>query len=339
MKGPRLKAEVQSLFEVVPGRSSTDELVFVCPVPGCGDTSGNRSVNLKTGQTNCWRCGKGGPFVKWARKLGYEINDEGVAFSLTEAEELLNRFENSRHEVLIPMSSGIRLPKGFTAVKDDPRSVYYKFIEKMAIKKNLEQADMIKAGVGFTRDDPYWEPFAIFPVLEWGRVVYYQGRMYSPKPGESSKKFPSKKIVPLGSRYWVYNIDRVRDTQARVVIVAESILNVLSLEKKIKELGLKKVVPVAVFKHKLSAPQIGKLLACSSVQEFCLMFDSDATAESWKSAETLINKRKVTVAAIPVVDGRKTNDPNDDVDLAMECFERRKVYTPANSILEMLAKL
>lgn len=340
MKGQQLKAEVEALFEVVPSRCTADEIVIICPVPGCGDQSGNRGISLQTGMTNCWRCNKGGPFVKWARFLGYEISEDvSSALSVQKTSDLLNQAFEDRHKVLVPVVSSIKLPRGFTPLRKERGSVYYRLIEKMAVKKNLEQWDMVEAGVGFTRDDPYWEPYAIFPIVEWGNTVYYQGRLYRSKPGDVTKKFPSKKFLPLGSKYWVYDIDEVRKQEAETVIVVESILNVLSLKKKIREMGLKRVVPVAVFKHKLSAPQIAKLLACRSVKELCLMFDADATASAWKSAESLINKKKVTVACMPEVEGKRTLDPNDDVELAMEMFEKRRTYTMANKFLEVLNTL
>jgi hypothetical protein len=79
LRGSALKAIVEDLFQVVKDRSTNTELVFVCPQPGCGDNTGNRSVNLQTGKTNCFRCNKGGDFAKWARWLGYVIDDAGAA--------------------------------------------------------------------------------------------------------------------------------------------------------------------------------------------------------------------------------------------------------------------
>lgn len=341
MKGQQLKAEIEVLFEVVPSRSTSDEIVIICPVPGCGDIGGNRAINLATSATNCWRCGKGySKFAHFARALGYEVSETvSSTLSAQKTSDLLASLFEDKGQVLTPVVSSIKLPRGFTELKKDRDSVYYKLIEKMALKKNLSQKDMLEAGVGFTRDDPRWEPYAIFPVREWGNTVYYQGRLYRSKAGDVTKKFPSRKELPLGSKYWVYNIDDVRAEEAETVIVVESILNVLSLKKKIRELGLKRTVPVAVFKSKLSKPQIAKLLACRSVKELCLMFDADAAAKAWKDAESLINKKKVTVACMPQVEGAKTLDPNDDVDLAMEVFANRRKYTMANKFLEILNTL
>lgn len=333
------KFEIQSLFTVVPSRSTSSEITIICPVSGCGDRSGNRSINLKTGLTGCWRCNKGGHYYNFFKKLGFEVTkDESASSSLSEAEKLMNQVNQDQQ--ITPVLVDIQLPTGFTRVEDAKDSVYYRLIEKMALKKNLEQSDMIQAGVGFTRKDPYWEPFAIFPVMEWGRLVYYQGRAYSPPKGEKkTKQFPSRKQYPFGASYWVYNIDEVRQTEADTVIVVESILNVLSLKKRIAKLGWKNVVPVCVFKHKVSKPQITKILACRSVKEVNLLFDADATKLAWESAAELTNRRKITVTEMPGTPDNPRQDPNDNVDLALKMFERRKSYTPTSGLLQELNSL
>ena len=90
----------------------------------------------------------------------------------------------------------------------------------MAKRKHLDFDILANAGVGFTRDDPRWEPFAIFPVFEWGRPVYYQGRTYVDTPGESTKLFPHKGECPLSSRYWLYNIDtEYRSIRSNVYVI------------------------------------------------------------------------------------------------------------------------
>jgi hypothetical protein len=202
----------------------------------------------------------------------------------------------------------------------------------MAERKNLGWKDMTKAGVGFTRTTPEWEPFAIFPVTEWNRTVYYQGRTYIDTPGQSTKKFPSKRVVPTGSSQWVYNIDKLRQG-AHTAIVVESILNVLSLERELEHLGVTGVVPIAIFKHKISSPQWEKIKGCRHLKEVCLMFDDDALAEAQKTASTYVNHCKLTVVEMP-----KGVDANDDAQMAMKRFGRRVAYMAPVTRLEALAK-
>ena len=175
---------------------------------------------------------------------------------------------------------------------------------------------------------------------EWGRLVYYQGRLYSVRAGDKgTKRFPHKSEVPLGAGNWVYNIDEVRKRSAKIVVVVESILNVLSLEKKFAELGWDYVVAVCVFKHALSPPQAAKIMACPTVAEVVLLFDADAVAGAWKSSEKLINQRAVTIAEMPQIEGRDKLDANDDVELAIQAIEARKVYSPASKLLKLLDDL
>jgi hypothetical protein len=212
-----------------------------------------------------------------------------------------------------------------------PKSVYTRLITEMAVRKNLTGQDFMAAGVGYTPDDPLWEAYAIFPVIEYGLNVYYQGRTYIDIPGESTKRFPSRTGIKWGASYWIYNLDTVRETQPKLVVIVESILNVLSLRRKFRELGWRHAVPVCVFKHSLSQVQTIKLLRCQGVDEFCLLFDHDAIGATWRAVGALAEKKKVTVAEMPGRADNKKLDPNDDVAAAIEAIERRTLYTTGSA--------
>jgi hypothetical protein len=329
--GPLLKQEIESTFEIVRSRSSQNELVFICPQPGCGDEKGNRSVNLKNGKTNCWRCNVGGSFIPWARRLGYHFSNAGDATSALSLKQLFNIKPEIRS--ILPVVTEVKLPDGFEFCHDNRKSVYTRLIGEMAVRKNLLLEDFLEAKVGFTRKHPLWEPFAIFPVYEYDVPVYYQGRTYAEEPGEKTKKFPSNNEVKYGARYWIYNIDEAMQKRAKIVIVVESILNVLSLKWYIKEYNLgEHIVPVAVFKHAVSFEQFYKLSKMSHIEEICLLFDHDAIKESWKDASKFTNRFKLTVAEMPEGADNRRLDPNDDVALAWQVFLARQDYTLVNAL-------
>jgi hypothetical protein len=317
------------MFEVCKDRCTPEELVILCPVPGCGDSSGNRSINLKNGKTNCWRCNIGGDFVKWARYLGYGIDDDGAAATTTDDVMLL--LDPPKPVDLVPVISEIKLPNGFETCYDNPDSVYTREIGKMALRKNLEPEDLVNAGVGFTRTDNKWESFAIFPVMEYERVVYYQGRTYWDDPDMSTKRFPSRQEAPLSSKYWIYNIDALRHPGARVAVVVESILNVLSLQKKFDEEGVgPELVPICVFKHAVSKNQFLKMLRYKGIQEICLLFDLDATNLSWEDAKKFDDNVRITIAEMPFREDNMRLDPNDDVNAAWEAIQNRQKFLLAS---------
>ena len=216
-----LRLQVEALFDVIPERSQGEELVFLCPEPGCGDRTGNRSVNLRTGRTNCWRCNKGGDFVRWAGHLGFPVELEAEPLpAIGDLDGLVDTLDVDRAHLAGAYVPSVELPKGFTLLSAEPGGAYARMSGRMAARKHLELQDLIEAGAGFTRDSPKWEPFVIFPVVEWGKVVYYQGRTYSDPddPKESTKLFPSRREVPLGSRHWLYGLDELRaGRQARSV--------------------------------------------------------------------------------------------------------------------------
>ena len=330
LTGSALKIVVDELFHVIKDRSTKTELVFVCPQPGCGDNTGNRSVNLQTGKTNCFRCNKGGDFVKWAKWLGYTIDETGVANAVP-LEELNFEMPVAEKERL-PVVADIRLPDGFTYCHDKPRDVYTELIAEMAERKNLTIEDLMEARVGFTKLNLKWEPYAIFPVIEYGHVVYYQGRTYVDEEGKPTKRFPDRQEAPYGAKYWIYGIDELRASKSQVVIVVESILNVLSLRKYMRENGLTGAVPVSVFKHYMSTPQKRKIMKMSHVKEVCLLYDHDATDSSWEKAPLLADTVKVSVAEMPPGPGGRKNDPNDDPATAWQVFTERRVSDGLNTL-------
>jgi hypothetical protein len=336
--GSKLRREIDALFTVVPDRCSGDEVVIICPIQGCGDRTGNRSINLKNGKTNCWRCNRAfSSFEKMCRALGLEVSgDDLTEPDLSSAEQALEVLKPPK--LISPVIAEVKLPRGFTPLAKDPDSIYTRLIADMAERKHLSLQDFEAAGVGFTKLDPRWEPYAIFPVREWGRVVYFQGRLYQERPGEPTKRFPARHEAPLSSRYWVYNLDAARQRNVKVVVVVESILNVLSLERKFCQEGVAhEVAAVGVFKHAVSTPQAAKLRALRHVREFCFMFDADATDAAWKAAANFQNFRAASVAELPAVGGNLTFDPNDDAHVAYGAFLRRKPV--ASPVFELAAEL
>lgn len=326
----RLKRILEQHFEVVHERSNSEEIAIICDQPGCGDLTGNRSVNLKTGLTNCWRCNVGAHITTLLEKQGIEPDDEDLD-DFVQIDNPVDLLTPEAAPAKPADNHEISLPAGFTPLAADPGCLHAYLIGKMARRKHLYLEDFIEAGVGFTRTGP-WEAFAIFPVYELGRLVYYQGRTYGiGDEGKKTKKFPSKLDVPMGSRYWIYNYDAAVQVGVNTIIIVESILNVLSLRWALKNEGLTDVVPVAVFKHAVSAYQAPKILA-SRAKELCFMYDGDATESAWKEAGKFSGARHTTVARMPV-----GVDANDNAELALERFALREEYSPANALLDGLA--
>jgi hypothetical protein len=330
--GPLLRQEIENTFEVVRGRSSQSEIAFICPEPGCGDRKGTRSVNLKNGKTNCFRCNIAGSFIHWARKLGYKFSNEGDGASSLSLKQMFDIKPEVKS--ILPVITEVKLPEGFEYCRDNIESVYTRLIGQMAERKNLCLQDFLDANVGFTRQHPTWEPFAIFPVSEYDTTVYYQGRTYIDDPEYSTKKFPSGSEVKYGARYWIYGLDEAMQKRAKKLIVVESILNVLSLRWYMREHNLgDDIVPVATFKHSVSFEQFFKIAKMRHVEEVCLMFDHDAIEHSWKDARKFTNHFAITIAEMPEGAENKKLDPNDDVALAWQVFQDRKPYTFLNSNL------
>src|SRR5262252_3415460 len=166
MRGNSLRHAVESLFQVVRERNAGDEIYFVCPEHDCGDVTGNRSVNLKSGKTFCWRCSKGGDFIKWARKLGYDTSDDQETFLCQEPLAEMDFSFKRDQRTLLPLIRAVKLPYGFRYCHENQHNVYTELIAEMARRKRLAIEDLFRARVGFTKVDPRWEPYAIFPVFE-----------------------------------------------------------------------------------------------------------------------------------------------------------------------------
>jgi hypothetical protein len=115
------------------------------------------------------------------------------------------------------------------------------------------------------------------------------------------------------------------------VVVVESILNVLSLQRRLAELGLREYVPVCVFKHALSRVQHRKITRSRRLAEFCFLFDFDATSAAWRACGSVDDLLRVSVAEMPDL-GNPTLDPNDNVDAAIEALQRRRPFVPKSRV-------
>lgn len=315
------------MFQVVKDKSSDEEVIILCPVEGCTDRSGNRSINVKTLYTNCWHCQ--GRQVKQPHHVKSLFRLVGIEFEidhLLEPAEVMELLRGKEKPALTPVQE-VELPSGFELLTENRSSCYWKFCRNMAERKHLNIEDLENAYAGFTRDGP-WEPFCIFPVIESNRIVYYQGRTYSDEGFDKTKKFPSKKEIRYGMTYWVHGLDDLVDTKIEMVVMVESILNRLSLKKRLTELGIHHIAPVCVFTHYISRSQVAKIMRYKHVKEWCILFDSDSTGMAEKSAMSLSALVPTTFAAMPPgtnEDGtvRGTNDANDDVDTALEAIAER----------------
>lgn len=321
----RLRHQIASAFEIVKERSTNEEIVIICPVPGCPDKSGNRSINTKTLLTHCHRCAPGAPghLKSLFRSIGLSLEDEESAL---DPAELLSLLHEEKRPALTPVQH-VSLPEGFETLSENRDCCYWRFCKQMAERKNLGIEDLEEAGAGFTREGD-WEPFCIFPVYESGRTVYYQGRTYLDDGFEKTKKFPSRKVVPYGAKYWVYGLDALASPKVKIVVIVESILNHLSLRRKLRETGdLEQVVPVCVFTHALSVAQVAKLKRYTHIAEWCILFDSDSYHLAQMTGCRLSVELPVVVAEMPHgknPDGtlRLTNDANDDVESALVAISR-----------------
>jgi hypothetical protein len=321
-----LKREIVALFQVVKDRGNDEEICIVCPVPGCQDKTGNRFINIKNLYTNCYRCQEPQPhhLRSLFRVVGHEFTDDRVM----EVSELGEALRQGGHARALTPVQDIALPHGFERLSEHRQSCYWDFCRHMAERKHLGIEDLEAADAGFVREG-IWEPYCIFPVYEGKRTVYYQGRTYSDEGYEQTKRFPSKKEVPYGMRYWVYNLDALEAPGVCVAVVVESILNALSLRRKFREEGLKEFAPVCVFTHRLSRAQVLKLKRYRRIKEFCILFDSDSTGLASVAALSLETALPTSVARMPHgvnPDGsaRRTNDANDDVEAALKAIVERQ---------------
>lgn len=330
MSPDKLIREISDVFQVVKDRSSDDEIYIVCPVPGCEDKTGNRSINVKTLRTNCWRCH--GKQPHHVRSLFHLMGLEFEETRILNPQELALLLREEPKKALTPVQE-VSLPAGFELLSENRDSCYWQFCKDMAERKNLSIEDLEEAEAGFTREGS-WEPFCIFPVIENPRIVYYQGRTYSDEGVDKTKKFPSKKQVPFGASYWIYNIDALSEKTVEMAIVVESILNVLSLRRRLQDIGLnKKVTPICTFTHYLSRSQVAKMLRYRHIKEWCILFDSDSTEIAEEAALSLSSVLPVSIAEMPHSrnkDGsvRYTNDANDDVDSALLAIDQRHKPNP-----------
>ena len=100
MNGTQLKQILRETFTEVPDKYRENEFCILCP--DCDDHSGHRSVNLRTGLTNCFKCNRGGHIKSWLKARGVDLEDGVSAFQTNETTIAPSRSFMTQPEMMKP---------------------------------------------------------------------------------------------------------------------------------------------------------------------------------------------------------------------------------------------
>ena len=84
--------------------SATGWLTFVCPLPGCGDTTGHLGVNPSSGGYSCWKCGAHGT-IRQLRQI------TGVEWPIDETARLYRPDDLTTADDVIALAYGLTAPR------------------------------------------------------------------------------------------------------------------------------------------------------------------------------------------------------------------------------------
>lgn len=185
------------------------------------DRSGHLGFNFEKNVGKCVRCGFKIPDLRlFLREKGYSAASHGVPlkeYAQTARDKLLAKLQPKPKAIFIDQS--VKYSENWVPIRSAPPE-YAKSLLRKGLSHEVQKRWGIMACV---KGDQ--EGYAIFPFLEFGDLVYWQGRAawstlirkYSPP-------------LDMGSSYWVFNYPKDREkVLGRVVVITEGTLDCISV--------------------------------------------------------------------------------------------------------------
>jgi hypothetical protein len=294
------------------------------------DTSGHLALNFSKNKGHCVRCDQGIKDVTgWLKKyhnMPYLVDSRRIGTSI----------KNLRKKVAAPVEpeyQEIPLPSGCKPLGVSKWGV--SSYTKSLIEKGIFPEEVLEFDLHYCPEGKY-EGYVIFPFIEDGEVVYWQGR--ASLPDMMRKINPSKVEAPLGKAHWLYRRNRI--PKGSKVYLVEGSLDDISAERYLKKHFGEGHYPTSLQGTALSFPtenthplnsQFGQLMEIEP-SEVCVLFDPDAKRKADSLAE-LLNLCGVNAYSGDLI----TGDPNE-VD-ATEFIEATKRKNPLEKLGTKLLSL
>lgn len=197
---------------------------------------------------------------------------------------------------------------------DEELSFMRHYVKSMT-DKHLSIKQLEKAKVGYCTTGRTGG-YVVFPFIEDGKLVYWQGRAAIPallKDKKLRKYNPSKRVAPLGKNYWFYGMNQA--VQDGFCVLCEGPLDQISLNRFVKRQYGDSAYALSVQGHTVSFPaaekhpmnsQIGKLYHLRP-NKICVLYDADVKEQSDALVDLL------QLAGFDAFAGNlpKDKDPND----------------------------
>jgi len=232
---------------------SGNEHVYLCPFPGCKDSSGHLYVNRIKGVYHCFKCGRSGKLKDLKDKVDILVD---TTPDLREILDTLEHFTNSNYKSLaLPNDYKVAHPKSRAAVYLHNRGVSQEKIERYEI--------------GYTSTDGYRRVW--FPDFDdKHNLVYYATRRYWRKDERSKYvlrwEFPKADVYGAWKSAQLYHYYLAK--QFEEVVVVEGVTSAIAIGDN----------AVATYGTNFSEAQVA-MLADMSCKVIYVMFDGDVLTE------------------------------------------------------------
>lgn len=310
-------ALLEDAFGSVWVDGSGEELMVLCPYcvkrGHSPDKSGHLAINTAKNKAHCVRCDWGSQDAgDWLRKRGVTIYGlERAEMDLTSMMDITRGIRKDyplREQVL-------KLPEGFEYFEDGDEELFFldPYVKSMA-DKHIDMAQLIENRIGYCNAG-YYAGYVVFPFVQRGKLVYWQGRAALPKLLETPKKKkanPSKASAPMGKNFWLYGAEEA--IPRGKAVLCEGPLDKISLRAYLRKHEPGYAYALSVQGHTMSWPsedghplnsQIGQLVALDP-SEVCVLYDPDVREKSEALAKLL------QIAGLNAYAGHLPwGDPND----------------------------
>jgi hypothetical protein len=300
-------------FGLVHISGAGDEIYVKCPFchkRGWGeDTSGHFAINFAKNVAHCVKCDAGVGGVRSWLKSSYSVS---LVLPMHELSQDIKRLKAGlTGEIKSPnfKKQQVLLPNGVVRLKEKHWVDSNPFSESL-MKKRISLRESMMNSLCFAKSGEL-NGHVVFPFIEDGKVVYYQGRAAT-KHALTRKYNPSKSKIPLGKNSWLYGYDNVK--KGSKIYLVEGTLDKISLQTFLETTFGEGHYGVATQGTILSFPssnehllnsQFGQLLA-KEPSSVCVLFDPDAYHKA-KSLASLLTMCGLNAYAGSIGSG----DPNE----------------------------
>lgn len=327
---------------------SGNNVIYVCPNPNCGDTSGHLYVDYVKNKWHCFHCNIGGRSISSLLRYlniyaDYDYEglyrdrdkslDEVISLSRINKTEKVVEYSTDLNILTMYYLNHVKLLSPAARKYLHHRGISDEMITYLCISEGINRyGETLSIGDQTFQGRDYSGRIMIPSLRKDGTISYYLGRDYTnTKPNKYSNA--PQEIGVASEDVWSLDI-----INSRIIIICEGVMTAISVNR-----ALGKTIACATYGKSIAknssnidvrVTSQGEKLLNKKFDTYIMFYDKDALDESWKSAKYLYDRgANVRVVQIPEDMYGPKADANDMTDEEIRDLIQKSVpFDPLSDI-------